>query len=1039
MWFASARLRWLLLASLLIQSAVVARDQVGRVADGELKACQSVTVDQAWAVGDRGLILATNDAGRTWTIQNQRLESNLNAVCFANDQQGWAFGGAIEPLTHRSVGVVLTTNDSGRNWQTLSSRLPRITGAQYIGRDHLLAWGDWSEYYQSALFESIDGGATWSARPTPCSHVQSAALGSDKSLVLVDRVGKVHRSMDGLEFQTIRLPVSPFEPIRFCKVVQGYWWLGGDVGQLFRSMDGEQWERIHVPGTPSDWSMISFKDLAGFNNRLCLVGQPGNVVWMTEDTGNTWTVRKMGDSVCNHAVSVLNSDVMLTCGSFATIHSSRNGGKAWWPQHQSGSRLAVLNIASTSASVAWDLLTQVSFESKRNAAVYVVHDQCFEERSGTRPELASRLETAGKSVQLTWANLSPSAPVGNLESGARPSDLGYYGRQTGSNDELAKSDLVRQIVQQIRWSRPDVLVSDCTETGTALEAKTGKAVEAAFALASNAEYRIFSESSGIANQSWQPQRIIVRGQKPGQSYAPTMLLKSAGLFLGSAKVNVHPLLEYPGSVSIPRDKYTYRAKGAKLNGVRDPLEGVLLDSATQLNDRTKGQTRLPTIMSIGSLLDWRNILVTETGNPLTPDRVWESKLKSITKDLPSTTVSPVLMEIAIESRQAGSWHRWQAALDLLVEQDQSSPWCEYAYWELMIHSGSEEVRRVLASQIKQWEDRTFQEQDTASMAVQKSSPFANGARDASPVQQVSFATQARRVRNASNKDLAEFTRLFSRWPDEFHSRRNEPRWAWLIASRYRALQQQPDAAEGLDLSRNASVFWPMLSNQVNSWQSVRQAEQELLKSTPNPSIIRSLGLASVPPFLDGLANEALWNNAAVFELRDLWSTTKSKTVLRITQDDSFVYIHSHSPRLVPAPSAIDKNNRRDRLKQDVDHIKLRIDLDRDYATWFEFGWSESGATSDACNDMLFWNPTWYVAISGNESAWQAEIAIPIDEIAGKCEFSKKEPSDGAWGVQAMRHVPSIGSYSMEPFVSDRMCPTDWAYVALRPPAAGKVP
>ncbi|MFY7876626.1 MAG: hypothetical protein ACOVQM_14330, partial [Pirellula sp.] len=73
----------------------------GRIADGELHACQAVTVDQAWAVGDRGLILATNDAGKTWTIQNQRSDMALHALHFANLLQGWVVGGTIDPNTGR--------------------------------------------------------------------------------------------------------------------------------------------------------------------------------------------------------------------------------------------------------------------------------------------------------------------------------------------------------------------------------------------------------------------------------------------------------------------------------------------------------------------------------------------------------------------------------------------------------------------------------------------------------------------------------------------------------------------------------------------------------------------------------------------------------------------------------------------------------------------------------------------------------------------------------------------------------------------------
>ena len=110
-----------LFITIALSGLVSGIDSVGKVADGELRSCQIVTVDQAWAVGDRGLILVTNDAGKTWTVQHQRSKATHYAVCFSNHKQGWVFGGTIEPYSHRSIGVVLTTNDGGRNWNAVRS------------------------------------------------------------------------------------------------------------------------------------------------------------------------------------------------------------------------------------------------------------------------------------------------------------------------------------------------------------------------------------------------------------------------------------------------------------------------------------------------------------------------------------------------------------------------------------------------------------------------------------------------------------------------------------------------------------------------------------------------------------------------------------------------------------------------------------------------------------------------------------------------------------------------------------------------------
>ena len=123
-------------------SSAKAQDKTNSVADGELRACQIVTIDNAWAVGDRGLILSTSDSGKHWEVQYQRFDAVLYAVCFSDELNGCVVGGTIEPYSHRSDGVVLTTHDGGKSWQPIDNELPRLTGAQLVGAGHILAWGD---------------------------------------------------------------------------------------------------------------------------------------------------------------------------------------------------------------------------------------------------------------------------------------------------------------------------------------------------------------------------------------------------------------------------------------------------------------------------------------------------------------------------------------------------------------------------------------------------------------------------------------------------------------------------------------------------------------------------------------------------------------------------------------------------------------------------------------------------------------------------------------------------------------------------------
>ena len=100
--------------------------------------------------------------------------------------------------------------------------------------------------------------------------------------------------------------------------------------------------------------------------------------------------------------------------------------------------------------------------------------------------------------------------------------------------------------------------------------------------------------------------------------------------------------------------------------MRDPLEGVLNDPATQLNERSKPSVRLAALMATCQLYDYKQMFLTESSSKFTTDRVWEGKIKGIAKDASSQSVCPALLEIAIQSRREGDWQRWQIALDLAL-------------------------------------------------------------------------------------------------------------------------------------------------------------------------------------------------------------------------------------------------------------------------------------------------------------------------------------------------------------------------------------
>jgi len=59
------------------------------------------------AVGQRGHVLLSDDAGKTWQQADVPVSADLVAACFPNEQTGWAVG---------HDGVILKSVDAGRSW-----------------------------------------------------------------------------------------------------------------------------------------------------------------------------------------------------------------------------------------------------------------------------------------------------------------------------------------------------------------------------------------------------------------------------------------------------------------------------------------------------------------------------------------------------------------------------------------------------------------------------------------------------------------------------------------------------------------------------------------------------------------------------------------------------------------------------------------------------------------------------------------------------------------------------------------------------------
>jgi photosystem II stability/assembly factor-like uncharacterized protein len=124
-------------------------------------------MQHGWIVGEAGTIMATTDGGTTWADQKSGVDKTLFGVFFADAQHGWAVG--ID-------GIILRTTEGGQTWQVLHgstevSTLEQVGFAEAMGNPSLydIAVAGDSGYAVGdigAIFASRDGGTTWARDET---------------------------------------------------------------------------------------------------------------------------------------------------------------------------------------------------------------------------------------------------------------------------------------------------------------------------------------------------------------------------------------------------------------------------------------------------------------------------------------------------------------------------------------------------------------------------------------------------------------------------------------------------------------------------------------------------------------------------------------------------------------------------------------------------------------------------------------------------------------------------------------------------------
>ena len=275
---AASSLACLVVSGLAATGLTRAGDRVPTVVD--IKSDRIILMDlerageRLLAVGERGFVLLSDDAGKRWKAVPTPVTRTLTGLAFKDARVGVAVGHGAS---------VVRTEDAGATWQQVrieEAGTDSLLGITHVAGDHFIAYGAFG-----LLFDSADAGRTWTRRTVIADdfdrHI-SQVLTVDGTLLLVAESGSLARSDDdGITWTPL---TSPYEGSFFgaLETRDKALLVFGMRGNVYRTTDlGATWQKVETGTTTS---LMSARQLA--DGRILFVGNVG-LLAQSRDDGRT--------------------------------------------------------------------------------------------------------------------------------------------------------------------------------------------------------------------------------------------------------------------------------------------------------------------------------------------------------------------------------------------------------------------------------------------------------------------------------------------------------------------------------------------------------------------------------------------------------------------------------------------------------------------------------------------------------------------------------------------------------------------------------
>ena len=298
----------------------------------------AANADTAWAIGELGVVVKTNDGGATW----QRVRGNdgtggfFKSMSAVDSNTVWAAGAG---------GQIIKTVDGGKIWTKQTSGSSNILN-DVVANSASVAWAVGVD----AALRTSDGGSTWQKLTTLAAPLYRLSAPTSAIAYVTIQPDSVARTSDsGVTWATTQLVgLAGSLATAISAPSAGVAWVVGQNGLVERTTDGATWSNTSKPkqGTASPLSILAFNALTAY------ISYDDATIAQTTDGGVSWSLFAGNRFSPTEALFAADANTLWGVGVVGAILHSTDAG-ATWSEQSRGPRLPLLSVAAVDANTAW--------------------------------------------------------------------------------------------------------------------------------------------------------------------------------------------------------------------------------------------------------------------------------------------------------------------------------------------------------------------------------------------------------------------------------------------------------------------------------------------------------------------------------------------------------------------------------------------------------------------------------------------------------------------------------------------------------------